>query len=209
MARKRLLWQLYPSYVLVAALSLVCVGWYAAHLLEREYRVGLESQLRLARDLLDEQLTAPLAADQSTRLRAITDAMTTGTDINLGVLAPDDQAVVQSGRHAAELPAGTRRREDEVVVRTPIVRDDREMGTIVAWVPASAVQSAMRRIQFALLGAGLLLAAGAALFCLLVARQVSRPFEEIRDVAARFARGDLEFKLAASGSEEMSGLAGA
>ena len=55
-----------------------------------------------------------------------------------------------------------RGREDEVVVRTPIVRDDREMGTIVAWVPVSAVQSAMRRIQFALLGAGLLLAAGAA-----------------------------------------------
>ena len=86
MARKRLLWQLYPSYVLVAALSLVCVGWYAAHLLEREYRVGLESQLRLAAHLLDEQLAAPLAADQSTSLRTITDAMTTGTDINLGVL---------------------------------------------------------------------------------------------------------------------------
>jgi two-component system phosphate regulon sensor histidine kinase PhoR len=209
MARKRLLWQLYPSYVLVAALSLLCVSWYAAHLLEQQYRAGLEAQLQLAAHLLDERVSPPLSAEQLPALRAITDAMTAGTDVNLSVLAPDGQPLVQSGRHSADFPAGARGRESDVVVRAPVVREDREIGTIVAWVPASAVQPAMRRLQFALLGAGLLLAFGAALFCLLVARQVSLPFEEIREVAARFARGDLDFKLAAGGSEEMTGLAGA
>ena len=47
------------------------------------------------------------------------------------------------------------------------------------------------------------------MLCLIVSRQVSRPFEEIRDVAERFARGDLAYKLAAGNSEEMTGLAGA
>ena len=47
MARKRLLWQLYPSYVLVAVTSLVSVGWYAAHLLERSYVTALEDRRRI------------------------------------------------------------------------------------------------------------------------------------------------------------------
>ena len=54
-----------------------------------------------------------------------------------------------------------------------------------------------------------MIAACTAAFCLIVARQVSRPFEEIREVAERFARGDLAYKLAAGDSEEMTGLAGA
>ena len=40
MARKRLLWQLYPSYVLVAVTSLVSVGWYGAYLLEKRTSQG-------------------------------------------------------------------------------------------------------------------------------------------------------------------------
>ncbi len=209
MARKRLLWQFYPSYVLVAGISLVCVGWYAAHLLEKEHVAGLDRELRLAAHLLDERLSPALAQEDINRLQALADAMTAGTDVNLFVQDDSGKTLIRSGRHAADPPAGTRRGESDVVLRAEIVRDDRQVGTTIAWVPAAAVQAATRRLQLTLLGAGLVLATCAALFCLFVSRQVSRPFEEIRDVAARFARGDLAFKLSASGSEEMTGLAGA
>lgn len=209
MARKRLLWQLYPSYVLVAGTSLVCVGWYAAHLLEQEHVAGLERELRLAAQVLDEHVGRTLAPEDTDRLQALADGITAGTDINLVVQDAGGKAIVQSGRHATDLPTGTRRGENDVVLRAKILRAEEELGTMIGWVPAVAVQTATRRLQFTLLGAGIVLASLAALFCLLVARQVSRPFEEIRDVAARFARGDLAYKLSASGSEEMTGLAGA
>ena len=67
----------------------------------------------------------------------------------------------------------------------------------------------MRGSAISLAGAGLLIATCTAALCLVVSRQVSRPFEEIREVAERFARGDLGYKLAAGDSEEMTGLAGA
>ena len=220
MARKRLLWQLYPSYVLVAVTSLVSVGWYGAYLLEKAHIAGLDGQLRLATKLVDQELGSSLAGDDLDHLQTVCDAATAETHANLAILLPTGEALIQSGRDVRHESTGTVARDttsgsippigaNDIAVRTPVVRDGHELGTIVSWVPLTTVQQSTRRLQFTLVGAGLFIAACTAAFCLIVARQVSRPFEEIREVAERFARGDLAYKLAAGDSEEMTGLAGA
>ncbi|HEY4309600.1 MAG TPA: ATP-binding protein [Pirellulales bacterium] len=217
MARKRLLWQLYPSYVLVAVTSLVSVGWYAAYLLEKSYESQLDSRLQLATQLVERQAGSEISSQDADRLRPLCDAVASQTHANLAIVSPAGATVVQSGGEESTnaapqiVPAAVAPRtgEKDLVVRLPVVRDGRELGTIIGWVPQAVVQQATRRLQITLVGAGLLITICAASFCLFVARQVSRPFEEIREVAERFARGDLAYKLAAGDSEEMTGLAGA
>ena len=158
MARKRLLWQLYPSYVLVAVTSLVSVGWYGAYLLEKAHIAGLDGQLRLATKLVDQELGPSLADDDLDHLRIVCDAATAETHANLAILLPSGEALIQSGHDMRQESSGTTAPDklfaivppigaNDIAVRTPVIRDGHELGTIVSWVPLATVQQATRRLQ--------------------------------------------------------------
>jgi two-component system, OmpR family, phosphate regulon sensor histidine kinase PhoR len=217
MARKRLLWQLYPSYLLVAVMALVSALWYAAHLLEKSYLGSLEDRLKLVARLVDREIGPDLARDDAGRLQSDCTRIAAEFAAHVAVVLPSGQVLAQSGAAALPSDASTLDRAamtamadgNGLMVQSQVVRGGRQLGEVRSWVPTSFVQQGTRRMQFGLAGAGLLIAGSTAVLCLVVSRQVSRPFEEIRDVAERFARGDLAYKLTAGDSEEMTGLAGA
>jgi two-component system phosphate regulon sensor histidine kinase PhoR len=222
MARKRLLWQLYPSYLLVAVTALVSVGWYAAHLLERSFLESLGDRLSIATRLVEQEIGASLALDDADRLRAACDKVATITAANVAVQLPSGEVVAESGAGGIASAGSRTITQDAVLsslaadadpqdpsVELKVTRVGKDVGLVRSWVPIALVRRHARRVQISLAGAGLLIATCTAALCLLVSQQVSRPFEEIREVAERFARGDLRSKLAAGGSEEITGLAGA
>ncbi len=206
MARKRLLWQLYPSYVLVSLTALVSVGWYTGHVLEQAYRASLDERLQLVTWTVDGHIGAALPTEATADLQSACDAAAAQARANVAVLNPAGTVLVSSSgvSSAAVEPV-----DKDTSSRRALERDGRVIGTVVGWFPHAQVQAKIRQMRFALAGAGLAIGLATALLCLFVSRHVSRPFEEIRDVAERFARGDLGYKLAAGTSAEMTGLAGA
>src|SRR5262249_53746809 len=105
MARKRLLWQLYPSYLLVGVVVLLSAGWYAAHLLERAYIDSLDQRLQLATRLVDRAIGPSLVGEDIDALRATCDSIAAETSAHLAVLSPAGEVVIESGPRLAAVNA--------------------------------------------------------------------------------------------------------
>ena len=71
MRRKRLLWQLYPSYVLITLISLAAVTWYASFALRRFYREQMAADLEDRARLLERFVRPLLLARQYDQVDAL------------------------------------------------------------------------------------------------------------------------------------------
>ncbi len=89
----------------------------------------------------------------------------------------------------------------------PIERDRQVVAIVDAAQPLSAFLAPVRARQtrVALVGLGLILASAVAIP--LLARRITRPLEEMRRAAERFARSELGYKLIVPETEELGGLA--
>lgn len=227
MARKRLSWQLYPSYLLVCVVSLVAFAWFASHWSEKQYLASLDQRLQITARLVEREIGPALAADDADRLRVVCANLAQTADADLAVLLPDGQlfcdssgagrsrelalpsAAADSRPSVASLAAAATSETHHGSHSLSVERDGQTAAIVKSSVPPSVVRQALRRMQLNIWGAALAIGVAGAGLCLVVSRRMSRPFEEMRDVAERFASGDLAYKLAAGDSEEMTGLAGA
>jgi two-component system, OmpR family, phosphate regulon sensor histidine kinase PhoR len=227
MRKKRLLWQLYPPYLLIILVSLTAVGWFASYSLEEIALATVRNGLRVQAEALDQQIGANFSADQTPRLRELCAASARLTSSRITLILPSGEVICDSekpgplenhaGRPeiqralAGEL--GTSIRFSETVrrellyVALPVLREGRVVGVVRVSVPLTSIADDVRRFQLTVATGGLCIAVLAAAVSLVVARRLSRPLEEMRIGAARFAQGDLNYKLHVPESEEMAGLA--
>jgi two-component system phosphate regulon sensor histidine kinase PhoR len=230
MARKRLLWQLLPSYLLITVIALVAVTWYTSHTLRSFYldqtREQLEGlayvfELRLVdRDLMHDpsvvdSLCKTAGAAIDTRLTVID---TTGEVLgdsdgnpalmdNHRIREEFSEALAGQTGHAVRFSRTLRR--DLVYVALPLERDGHIIGAVRAAVPARDVSMVVVSIQRQIGLAGLIIALLAAGVSLVVSRRIARPLVELKEGAEQFARGEFSRKLPVTDFEEIGALADA
>ena len=71
MKRKRLVWQIFPSFLLITLLSIITAIWFASHAMERFFldqtAADLTDRIALVRHQIDP-LLRPLQADRIDRI---------------------------------------------------------------------------------------------------------------------------------------------
>jgi two-component system phosphate regulon sensor histidine kinase PhoR len=227
MKRRRLLWQIYPSYLLITLVSLVAVGWVASRSLEQFFnesvRHDLERQARAVVALLGHEFKPEL----SDELRAKCSAISQATGIRITIIAPSGEVICETGtsdsvenhggrpefRAALDGGTGINTRysttvdQDMTYVALPIWQDGRVAGAVRTAIPVTSITAQVRVVQASIATGGVIIAALAALVSLFVARRITRPIEDMRSGAERFAHGELSYKLPAPDSAELGGLA--
>jgi two-component system phosphate regulon sensor histidine kinase PhoR len=229
MRRKRLLWQLYPSYLLITLASLIAVAGLASASLEQIFVATMRHHLRERAELVDrlagiDFVHAPTHSGQyqpdCDKLHALTDTRITLISAAGEVLCDSlksaplenhgDRPEVRAAL-AGQVGSITRYSptlgEDLLYVAIPARRDGRIVGVVRAAVPLAAVARDTRAFRVAVITGGLVIAVLAAGVSLLVARRISRPLEEMRHGAERFARGELGHKIEVPEGEELAALA--
>src|SRR5580692_552116 len=85
MRKKRLLWQLYPSYLLITLASLLAVGWFATYSLQEIFSDTIRHNLEQQLHIVDDLIGAHFEPHDRDRLKTICDnfGRTTGTRITL------------------------------------------------------------------------------------------------------------------------------
>ena len=63
MARKRLIWHLFPSYLLITLISLLAVTWYASRSWRQFYLTQTAGDLETRARLVETHIRGKLAAD--------------------------------------------------------------------------------------------------------------------------------------------------
>ena len=227
MRRRRLVWQLYPSYLLVTVFSVAVVAWYASAEASRLFRDQaarmLEARARLAARYLSTR-ASPAGPD------AVCKELGAMTHTRFTIIGPDgtvlgdsegDPATMENHAMRPEVAEALAGRVGTAIRTSPtlgvpmlylaIQADGADGGRLVVRAAQSLhhVDSAARGLRMHIAIVGLVNVILASLVCYLVSRRITRPIEAMRRDVERIAGGELDHRIRESRTEELASLAGA
>ena len=228
--RKRLLWQLFPSYLLITLISLLAASWYASEAMRNFFLDQTATDLKVRAALLDKQikeLLSPLRSEaidaickEAGRLSAtrITVIMLDGTVIGDSRETPrlmDNHAnrpeiiTALAGQTGKSLRFSNTLMQDMLYIAVPIRDHQGIVAVLRTSLPATAVETEIRSIQLKIALGGCIISLLAAGISWVISRRISRPIEQMKKSAGQFASGDLSHRLTSPATEELAGLADA
>ncbi len=231
MSRRKLIWQLYPSYLVVTLAALIAVTAYCSRYFREVYHNQVRDALSQLAGIAAEQVRTSLETEGPPGVdrlcKRLAGSNARGT--RLTVVAPSGQVlgdshedpagmenhlgrpeILEALRHGAGSSVrfsptlGTQMMYTAVVVQ----EQDRPIAVIRAASPLTEIDRALNGMYVHLLWAGLAIATGAAVLSLLISRRISQPIIGIERIAERFAAGELDLRVPTPASAELATLAG-
>jgi len=228
--KKRMLWHLYPTYLLISLVSLATVAWYASSALRTFYLEQTKADLESRALLVQDQFRTKMAELDLRQIDALCKELGKKAFTRITVILPDgkvagdtDESPQKMDNHADRPEiiealagrAGSSERysytlkESRMYVAVPVRRENKIIGVLRTSIPMSKLDQAVEAIQLRIAMGGLAAAVLIAGISLWISRRITRPLEHLRIGAKRFARGNLMHKLPLTGSQEISDLADA
>lgn len=229
MPKKRLVWQIFPTYLLVIIAALLAVTAYTTRSVRQFYTGRIANDLRVRAELITPQvldclngvgpdrdmeaLCKALAERVETRVTVITD---TGVVVGDSHEEPDAMDNHKdrpefTGALAGEVGTQTRfshtLQQEMTYVAIPLLRDGEVFAALRLAVPITEIHDALWRVFSRIVLGGAVVAALAAAVSFAVSRRISKPLEDMRRGAERFAGGDLAQRLPVINSLEIGSLA--
>lgn len=228
MPRRRLLWHLYPTYLLITLVSVSALSWYAVRSLKQFYIEERARELENRATLMRDLLGAELGRDAYVQMDSLVERLGREWEFRVTIIDTDGRVLADSdhdaeimdnhagrpevvdalaqGRGSSIRYSHTVEREMMYVAIPTEPSDGRELIIRMA-TPTEAVESALRTAigRIALGGVGVAVLATA--LCLFVAWRITAPIEEMKRGADRFARGEFDATLSVPNSAELGSLA--
>ncbi len=228
MKRKRLLWQIYLSYLFIIFLSLLIVGWYAIRTFRdfhtEQVQQYLLSQAQITEYFLDEQILS----GETEAVKKICSQISSKTNLRLTVINSAGQVLADSRenpdimenhinrpeiRKALQGGTGVRTRfsytlsKNMMYVAVPVTVNEQIIGVVRTAVSISSLDQAIGSINRGLLRMGVIVVIVSALIGFIISRNISRPLEQMKAGAESYAKGDFSHKLVIPDSQETASLA--
>ena len=228
MPGRRLLWHLFPAFLIVTVIALLAVVLYAITALQDFYFTQVRDSLESRAYILELQMEGLLRADRGQEINRRCQRAGERANIRVTVVLPSGEVVGDSEENPARMDnhaerpeikaalkgnIGSQRRHSATLeqrmmyVAVPVQAEDRILGVVRTSVPLlslrRALQSFHSRIALAVIFVFFLVAG----VSLVLSRRIARPLERMKEGAARFAEGDLDHKLRVSGAAEIHDLA--
>jgi two-component system phosphate regulon sensor histidine kinase PhoR len=225
--RKPLIRQIYPSYLLITIIALIAVTWYASGTLKDFYLRQTAADLEMRANLLQQQMLSLLSRLEPDVVDAICKEAGMASNTRITVILPDGIVIGDSREsprfmdNHANRPEVARALKGEIgravrysktldqrmmYVARPLIKDETVEAVIRTAVSVASLDKAIKTIRGKIVLVGLLVAILAAGIGFYVSRLISRPIEQIRKSAERFAAGDLTHRLASPANLEMASL---
>ena len=226
--RKKLIWQIFPPFLLITLLSLLAVSWYASSSLHHFFLYQTAADLKIRALLAQKQIVAHLAPLDAAEVDAICKEIGKHSATRITVILPNGVVIGDSretprlmdnhadrpeivmalkGKPGQSIRYSNTLRQQMIYVAVPLQRNQSTLGVIRTSVPITSIKAELRSIQTNIAMGGLLIAVLAAWISLLISRRIIRPIEEMKNGTDRFANGDLTHRLATPTSEELASLA--
>lgn len=229
MKRQRLVWQIFPSFLLITLIAIAAAIWFSSQALERalldQTAADLKDRIALVRLQIEKHLR-PLQAESIDRI-----CKTAGrqSSTRFTVILADGTVVGDSRENPAHMENHAARPEIREALREgwgQSIRYSQTLDQRLMYAAAAgnqgqlkyvlraafavtSLENKMRVIRWRMAGGGLLIAVLVGLLSLLAARRISRPIERLKQGAEDFAAGNLTRKLPLPAAEELAALAGA
>jgi len=228
--RKRhpLFWKIYTSFLLIVLIPLLLFSLYAGFSMRRFFLDQTTINLEARANLLKESVTGYLLAEDGKnidllckRAGKLSDTRITVIHLSGKVLGDTEKNPYDMENHSdrpefvkamtGETGVFTRYsdtlREPMMYLAILLTEDGKPIGVLRTSISISAIDKQLEIIQKRTSFGVFVVALLAALVSLFFSRRVSRPLEQIREGAGRFAKGDLAYRLPVFASSETELLA--
>jgi two-component system, OmpR family, phosphate regulon sensor histidine kinase PhoR len=226
--RKRLIYQLFPSYLLITLISLVAVSWYALSFTRDFFLERTQMDLEVSGRMLEKQITRLLSPLSATAIDQLCKDAAGDTVNRVTVILPNGRVVGDSeempdrmenhldrveireayrGGVGASLRYSDTLQKNMMYVALPLFVNNQLSGVLRTSIAVTAVDDRIGVIRVRLFIGALLIALLASGVSWFVSKRITIPIERMRDGAERFATGDLLHRLEAPDTAEFSALA--
>ncbi len=228
MRRRRLLWYLYPPYLIIGVISLVAVSMYLSLSFRNVYIESVTADLLVRARLLQDRFapiigSAPEAAADSVckRIAELTSTRITVVDPSGKVIGDSERDPTTLDNHAdrpeiiealsGKIGRSVRYsftiRQEMIYVAAPVMSGDRVIAVVRASLPLISIRKALGTVYLRIAMGGLIAALFLGVISYFISLRIGRPLEQLRVGAQRFARGEFARKLYSSDYYEMGMLA--
>jgi two-component system phosphate regulon sensor histidine kinase PhoR len=226
--RRRLVWQLYPSYLLLIFLVLLAVGWYVSGELRSFHYRQTADDLRARALLVEQQFWGHLWDGDQTGLAQLVRLLGEQSGTRITIIRRNGRVLADSHEDALKMDNHGQRPEvvqafagrsgmstrfshtlgqSLMYVAVPVYDQGQLVGSIRTALTVSGIDATLQGIYRHMLLGGLAIAVLLAPLCWWFSRRLSRPLELMTAGAQRFSRGELETPLEITGSQETGRLA--
>lgn len=228
MRKKRLWWRLFISYLWVPVVVLLAIGWYGSDVVGELYKNHLNSDLEARARLCGKPIEQLLTRGKAAEVDALCKELGQSSKTRITVVLPSGQVIGDSNEIARDMDNHGRRsevlealggnvgrsqryssteQEDRIYVAIPLMHDGSTIAVVRTSLPVTALTRTLAIVRNRIIVAALIGMLLHAMITLVISRRMSRPLEEIKAGAERFAAGDLNHRLRVSDTVEIGTLA--
>lgn len=226
--KRRLLWHIYPTYLLVIIMLLAAATWFGARTMEQFYIEQTALDLEARMHFFEGHILEHFTINDERGINRLCKKIGNRSATRITVILPHGKVIGDSSedpeimdnhanrpeiRSAVSDQVGMSIRysqtlkQDMMYVGIPLKENGKIAAVLRAAIPLTSIDMVLNSIRNKMLAGGIFIAILAAFLSLLVSRFISRPIEEIRKGAEGFARGEFDNRLPIYHSEEIASLA--
>ena len=220
--------QLYTPFLLVILVSLIIIIWFSTGSLREFYLNQCAADLESRAYLLEGQINQHIAHMNFDSINGLCVSLGQKTSTRFTVILPSGQVVGDTDEDPLAMEDHSQREEIAAALRgqkgvsirysntlqqnlmyvaVPSYHDGQLAAVIRSAFSISSIEKNLMAIKYKFALGGLLVAILAAIANLIISRRISRPLEELKEGARRFAEGDLGYRLPIPDTEEIKNLA--
>lgn len=232
MSRKRLLWQLFPSYLLILIPSLFTIAWYSLQFYKPFFLEEASSEILPQLISIENQLEKAIQKDSERQIISVLQDLEKKLQVQIQFLYPNGKVLdQQSFKKAfdlnlvkkAEIKNALKGKfsvdnfyhdvseHNMMSVAFPIVDDQKHVLAVLHFnKPLLNFEKAYHDIVKQTIWVGMLVIILAGILSLYFSRRISQPLEAIKRGAMKFSHGELESSiLISTNTDEIASVAGA
>ena len=224
---KRLVWYIFPWYLIIIIVSLAIVTVYSTRTV-KDFHFTTTSDDLEARAVLFEKTISDRMDGPHSVVDELCKELGSATGTRITVILPDGRVIGDSnsdpesmenhgdrpefvralaGRTGSSIRYSDTLRERFMYVAVPVRSDGVVSGAVRSSMPLTALDQSLKAMYMRITISGILVAIAAGVVSIFVARRISRPVEEIKKGVVHFANNDLSYRLPVHGLEEIGELA--
>jgi two-component system phosphate regulon sensor histidine kinase PhoR len=227
MNQRRLLWYLFPSYLIITIIALIAATIYAYYLLSKNYIEVISTNLNSDAQIVENQVKRYLLSSEYAVIDSLFNNLGKKINTRFTISLPEGRVIADSEKdpsimdnhhdrpeiiQALQGKIGTSIRYSQtldaelIYVAVPIYHEDEIIGVLRTSVPLLLIEQTLAQFQTKFIIAGLIITIIIGLLSLYLSRRISKPLEDIQLGVEKFADGELSFRIKEPSSTEMGKL---
>ncbi|RKY52538.1 MAG: PAS domain-containing sensor histidine kinase [Candidatus Neomarinimicrobiota bacterium] len=229
MRRKRLIWQIYPTYLLITLVSLFAIAWYSSHSLQKFYYKQVATDLEAKAQIIKNQVSENISPIHALYLDSLCKEIGRISSTRITIILPsgkvigdshEDPSIMDNHYNRPEIKdaitsrnVGTSIRfsntlkENMMYLAIPVEQDGKLTGVIRTAISITKIKQVLKGVYLNIFLGGVIISFIFALVSFIISRRISHPIEEMKRGTEHFACGDLDYNLPIPNSAELGSLA--